>query len=83
MEPITTIACPPNMSDPNVNVETAPIWFDEFGNQYLVASGIVEGEYTTSNPIEAQPDRINVVVGYVGLEALSMMGLFRQLGDEE
>jgi hypothetical protein len=75
---ITTIALPPSMEDPNVNPETAPIWVDDEGNEYLVASGILEGEYETSDPIEAQPDRINVVVDMDGLTALAAMGLTKQ-----
>ena len=39
-----------------------------------VASGMLEG-YTTSDPIEATSDRMNVVVGMNGLEALAAMGL--------
>jgi hypothetical protein len=81
---ITTIALPPSMEDPNVNPETAPIWVDDEGNEYLVASGILadpldeDGNpipYVTSDPIEAQPDRINVVVDMDGLTALAAMGL--------
>jgi len=72
---IITIALPPGMTDPNVNPDTAPTWLDGDGNPYLVASGLLEGDYTTSDPITAQPDRINVVVGMDGLEALSAMGL--------
>ena len=69
---IVTIACPPGFTDENV-VETAPIWTDGT-NDYRVASGLLEG-YTTSDPIEALPDRINVVVGMDGLAALATMGL--------
>jgi hypothetical protein len=69
---IVTIACPPNFTDENV-VETAPIWTDGT-NDYQVASGVLEG-YTTSDPIEAQIDRINVLVGMDGLAALAAMGL--------
>lgn len=81
---IVTIACPPNYTDPNV-VENAPIWLDANGIEYAVASGLLEeytleedGEvipYITSDPIEAQPDRVNVVVGMDGLTALAIMGL--------
>ena len=69
---ITTIACPPGFTDPNV-VEDAPIWTDGT-TDYRVASGLLEG-YTTSDPIKAQPDRVNVVVGMSGLNALAAMGL--------
>jgi hypothetical protein len=34
--------------------------------------------YVTSDPIEAQPDRINVVVDMDGLTALAAMGLTKQ-----
>lgn len=72
---ITTLACPPSMSDPNIDPATAPVWVDAEGNQYLVASGYLDGEYVTSDPIAAEPDRINVVVGMNGLDALAAMGL--------
>ena len=68
----TTIACPPGFTDPNV-AENAPIWTDGI-TDYQVASGPLEG-YTTSDPIPAQPDRVNVVVGMNGLDALAAMGL--------
>jgi hypothetical protein len=81
---IVTIACPPNYTDSNV-VENAPIWLDANGVEYAVASGPLEGytleedgeiiPYETSDPIEAQPDRVNVVVGMDGLAALAAMGL--------
>lgn len=70
---ITTIACPVGFIDKNV-VENAPIWIDSKGIEYKVASGLLEG-YITSDPIEATPDRVNVVVGMNGLEALAAMGL--------
>jgi hypothetical protein len=71
---ITTIACPPGFTDLFVNPETAPIWTDGT-TDYQVASGQVEGNYVTSDPIQAQPDRVNVVVGMNGLDALAAMGL--------
>lgn len=71
---ITTIACPPSFTDPNVDPATAPIWTDGT-TDYQVASGILDGEYVTSDPITAQPDRVNVVVGMNGLDALAAMGL--------
>jgi hypothetical protein len=72
MEP-TTIACPPNFTDPNV-AENAPIWVDANGVEYKVASGPLEG-YTTTEPVQAQVDRVNVIVGMNGLAALAAMGL--------
>ena len=72
---ITTLACPPSMSDPNIDPATAPVWVDAEGNQYLVASGFLDGEYVTSDPILAEPDRINAVVEMAGLDALAAMGL--------
>jgi hypothetical protein len=69
----TTIACPQGFTDPNVDQATAPIWTDGV-NDYQVASGPMDG-YTTSEPIQAAPDRVNVVVGMSGLEALAVMGL--------
>ena len=77
-----TIACPQGFTDPNVDQETAPIWTDGT-DDYLVASGPMDGytvddevvPYVTSDPIEAQSDRVNVVVGMSGLDALAAMGL--------
>jgi hypothetical protein len=81
---IVTIACPSGFTDPNV-AENAPIWLDANGVEYAVASGPLEGytleedgeviPYVTSDPIEAQVDRVNVVVGMDGLAALAAMGL--------
>jgi hypothetical protein len=76
----TTIACPPGFTDPNVNPETAPIWTDGI-TDYQVASGPMEG-YTTSDPITATPDRVNVVVGMSGLDALAAMGLVVKDGED-
>lgn len=70
---IVTIACPTGFTDENV-AENAPIWVDANGVEYQVASGMLEG-YTTSEPIDATSDRVNVVVGMNGLEALAAMGL--------
>ena len=72
---ITTLDCPPSMSDHNIDPATAPVWVDAEGNQYLVASGFLDGEYVTSDPILAEPDRINAVVAMAGLDALAAMGL--------
>ena len=72
---IVTIALPNGFEDPNVDPATAPVWEDAAGNAYLIASGILEGEYETSDPILAEPDRENVVVGMDGLSALAAMGL--------
>lgn len=77
---ITTIACPPGFTDPNVNPETAPIWTDGT-TDYQVASGLLEG-YTTTDPIQASPDRVTVVVGMNGLDALAAMGLVVKDGQD-
>ena len=69
---ITTIACPLGFTDLNI-IENAPIWTDGT-TDYQVASGPLE-DYTTSDPIKAQSDRINIVVGLSGLDALAAMGL--------
>lgn len=76
---VTTIACPQGFTDLNV-AENAPVWTDGT-NDYLVASGPLEG-YTTSDPIQAQPDRVNVVVGMNGLDALAAMGLVVKNGED-
>lgn len=68
-----TIACPKGLTDPNVDPVTAPVWTDGV-NDYQIASGLLEG-YVTSDPIQARSDRVNVVVGISGLDALAAMGL--------
>ena len=78
---ITTIACPPGFTDPNV-VENAPIWLDSNGIEYQVVSGQIGDEYVTSDPIQAQPDRVNVVVGMNGLDALAAMELVVKDGED-
>lgn len=70
---IVTIALPPGFTDLNVT-DTAPVWTDG-STDYRVASGVLEGAYTTSDPITAQPDRVNVIAGMEGLAALAAMGL--------
>ena len=72
---LVTIACPVSRYDESIDVETAPIWQDDKGKLYYVASGALEGLYETSEPVLAIPTRINVVVGVDGLTALAMMGL--------
>lgn len=79
---ITTIACPQGFTDPNVDPDQAPIWVDAAGAEYEVASGLMDG-YETSDPIQAQPDRVNVVVGMSGLDALAAMGLTLKVIDED
>ncbi len=69
---VVTIACPPGFTDENV-VETAPVWTDGT-TLYRVASGVLEG-YTQSDSITATPDKLTVIVGVSGLEALALMGL--------
>jgi hypothetical protein len=81
---ITTIACPPTFTNSNV-VENAPIWLDANGVEYAVASGPLDGytledggeiiPYETSDPVEAQVNRVNVIVGMDGLAALAAMRL--------
>lgn len=70
---IVTIACPAGFTDPNV-ADNAPIWLDASGIEYMVASGPLEG-YESTEPSLAAPDRVNVVVGMDGLDALAAMGL--------
>jgi hypothetical protein len=81
---IVTIASPQGFTEPNIDPTTAPIWTDGV-NDYLVASGPLDeyaledgGDlipYITSDPITAMPNRVNVVVGMNGLDALLAMGL--------
>lgn len=70
---IVTIACPPNFNDPNI-ANNAATWYDVNGTEYKVTSGLVEG-YVTSDPIGVRTNRVNVIVGMNGLEALGTMGL--------
>jgi hypothetical protein len=70
---IVTIACPPGFTDPNV-ADNAPIWLDANGVEYMVASGMLEG-YESTESVLAAPDRVNVVVGMDGVDALAAMGL--------
>ena len=76
---VVTIACPPGFTDPNI-ISPAPIWTDGT-TDYQVASGPLDG-YVTSDPIQAQPDRVNVVVGMGGLDALAAMGLVVKDGED-
>lgn len=52
----------------------APIWTDGT-TDYLVSSGVSDEPYETSDPITAQPDRVNIAVFMEGLSALAAMGL--------
>lgn len=78
---VTTIACPPGFTDPYVDSQTAPIWVDAKGVEYKIASGPLSG-YETSDPIKARIDRVNIVVGVDGLQALSLMGLVPAINEE-
>jgi hypothetical protein len=69
---IVTIACPEGFSDLNVS-DNAPIWTDGT-TLYRVASGLLEG-YIQTDPIQAAPNRVSIVVGMNGLDALAAMGL--------
>lgn len=68
-----TIACPLAMDHPEVNKEFAPVWIDSTGNEYFVASGVIEGEATEDT--QADPSRITIITGVDGLSALATMGL--------
>lgn len=65
---ITTIACPPDLTHPEVNPETAPVWVNAGGEEYLVASGLIEAG-------EDLDPRILVREDMDGLTALADMGL--------
>lgn len=64
----TTIALPLDLTHPEVNPDTAPIWQDAKGKQYLVASGIIEAG-------EDLDPRVLVRTDMDGLSALGDMGL--------
>lgn len=70
---ITTIACPVAMTHPEV-LDAAPVWVDAGGNEYRVASGIIEDCTATRHKL-AKPDKITIMTDIPGLEALSAMGL--------
>jgi hypothetical protein len=87
----TTIACPSGFTDPNVAenapiwldangveyaVASGPLegyTLEEDGDTLKEGAEIIP--YITSDPVEAQVDRVNVVVGMDGLTALATMGL--------
>jgi hypothetical protein len=81
---ILTVAVVPSLNERGVDdqgnptfwcdPQYAPIWTDGT-TDYLVASGLSEEDVTTSSPITAQPDRVNIAVGMDGLAALEAMGL--------
>jgi len=71
---ITTIACPAAMTHPEVP-DAAPVWVDASGNEYRVASGVIDGCKATRHKL-AKPDKITIMTDIPGLEALSAMGLF-------
>jgi hypothetical protein len=64
----TTIACPLDLTHPEVNPDTAPVWVSADGTEYLVASGNIEAG-------EDLDPRILVREGMDGLAALAEMGL--------
>ncbi len=70
---VVTITCPIGLEHQEV-LPDAPIWVDSLGNEYRVASGIIEGIEPTEFTV-ATPDKITVVVGVDGVTALAMMGL--------
>lgn len=82
---IVTLALPKGFEDPNIDPMTSPVWVDSDGVEYWVASGFLEPmidedtleviEYVTSDPVAADPYRVNVITEIDGLIALSMMGL--------
>ena len=72
---ITTMACPTTMSDPNIDPADSPVWVDARGNQYYIASGVLDGDYQNTYPVPAQHDRINIVLDMDALDALAAMGL--------
>ena len=81
---ILTVAVVPELNERGVDDQEnsvfwcdpqyAPIWTDGT-TDYLVASGLSDEPLETSDPITAQPDRVNIVVGMDGLAALEAMGL--------
>lgn len=71
---IVTIACPISMTHDGINPDSAPIWVDAAGNQYRVASGVIDGCEATEHQTAA-PDVVTVIFGVTGLEALATMGL--------
>jgi hypothetical protein len=81
---ILTVAVVPSLNERGVDgqgnptfwcdPQYAPIWTDGT-TDYLVASGLSDEPLETSDPITAQPDRVNIVVGMDGLDALAAMGL--------
>ena len=77
---ITTMACPITMTDPNIDPASSPVWVDASGNQYYIASGVLDGDYQNTYPVPAEPDRINIVLDMDALDALAAMELVPQNG---
>ena len=71
---IVTIACPISMTHDGINPDSAPIWVDAAGNQYRVASGIIDGCEATEHQT-ATPDAVTILIGLPGVEALHSIGL--------
>jgi hypothetical protein len=69
-----TIACPLGLSHDAINTDTAPIWVDAAGNQYRVASGVIDGCEATEHQT-ATPSAVTILIGPPGLAALAAMGL--------
>jgi hypothetical protein len=57
-----------------VDPQYAPIWTDGTTN-YLVSSGNYNELLQSTSPVEAEPNRVNIVVDMDGLSALALMNL--------
>lgn len=76
-----TIACPTTLEHIHVDSATAPIWVDASGNRYRVASGPLDNIQATEHLV-AVPDKITIIIGATGLEALAQMQLKGDNNDE-
>jgi len=72
---IIVIACPIALPCELLS-DTAPIWVDKEGNQYRVASGLLdtvpENVVSEIKPVDGT---LQIVYSYSGLETLAQMGL--------
>ena len=72
---IITIACPIALPC-ELLADTAPIWVDDQGNRYRVASGVLDvAPETVTTDIKKVDGTLQIVYSSSGLAALAEMGL--------
>jgi hypothetical protein len=74
-----TIACPIALPCELLS-ENAPIWIDELGNEYRVASGVLDSiPESATYEVKLVDGTIQIVYSNSGLETLAAMGLKPQV----